>query len=320
MEKLRKDLQEKLSRIDLSKAYKFKPSKLLKILLILFLFLLLLNLVYSFPKDISKVINNANKESKQEIKSQRITNNKSKIFEDNLLSENLQKEKISQEEYNKERMEDLEKPKSLEEFLSQYNFDKNTLKNDKVKTSSEKPKEEKESGQNKNEERKGSKEASIDSSNLPTSAGKNQASLAQTPKSSLKESTGEKEEDLIPENNNPPEMSLKDRMLQNPSPGEGLPENTKQTGSLPGTEERETKLGETESQRRVFSGEKIYVPPFLSEKEGKNYLFRAPTLEGRRKTSGSNVSLNPSYEKENPTASRILPKEFQEILKLYFSQ
>ncbi|MGC8930986.1 MAG: hypothetical protein ACP5K6_05545 [Dictyoglomus sp.] len=292
----------------------------MKTLLILFLFLLFLNLVYSFPKDISKAINNANKENKQEVKSQRIINNKSKILEDNLSSENLKKERISQEEYNKERIEDLEKPKSLEEFLSQYNFDKNTLKNNKVKTSSEKSNEEKESNLNKNEEQKGSKEASIDSSNLPTSAGRNQAFLDQTSKSSLKEPTGEKEEGSTLENNNPPEMSLKDRMLQNPSPGEGLPENTKQTGSLPGTEERETKLGEAKSQRRVFSGEKIYVPPSLSEKEGKNYLFQAPTLEGRRKASGSNINLNPSYEEENPTASRILPKEFQEILKLYFSQ
>jgi len=263
--KLKEELEEKLSKIDLSKAYKFKPSKLLKGLLLFFVILLIFNLVYSFPKDISKVINLAHEKNKEQNQNlQKIVNNKGKMLENDLLNEKLQKEKASEDEFYKEKIGDLQKPKSLEEFLSQYNFDKNTLKNEKIKTaSSNKTQEEKENSENKNKEEKGkeNKEASIDSSNLPSLAGKNQASLAQSPKSSGAEREGE--ENLPKEDSNLSQNSPQERMLQNPIPGEGLPEKTKQTGSLPGTEERETKLGETESQRKVFSGEKIYVPPSL---------------------------------------------------------
>lgn len=322
MRKLKKDLEDKLSSIDLSKSYKFRPSNLLKVLSLLFIFLFILNFIYSFPKDISKMVKLVEEKRQENLQqtSKLLLQEKNKIIDKELLNKSLPKEVLSQEEYNKEKIEDLQKPKSLEEFLSQYNFNKNDLKQEIPKLASDLTQKEKENTSNKNNEsqQKGSETAI--NNNITGGAGINQPFLSQSNKggfqkenieSSLNENKGEN----ISQN-------LSERMIQNPVLGDSnySAKDRTNSGSLPGTEERETKLGDKETERKVFAGEKIYVPPAISEEEGRNYLFQAPTLEGRRRLTGGPLRLSPIYEKEKPVASRILPLEFQEILKIYFSQ
>lgn len=322
MRKLKKDLEDKLSSIDLTKSYKFKPSNLFKLLSLFFIFLLILNFIYSFPKDIYKVVKLVEEKRQENLRqtSKLLSQEKNRLIDEDLLHKNFPKEALSQEEYNKEKIEDLQKPKSLEEFLSQYNFNKNDLKQEMLKLASDSTQKEKENTSNKNNEpqQKGSETAL--SNNITGGAGMNQPFASQSNKgSSQKESV----ENNISENKGENlSQNLSERMLQTPVLGDSSYRAKDKTnlGSLPGTEERETKLGDKESERKVFAGEKIYVPPTISEEEGKNYLFQAPTLEGRRKLTGGALNLSPIYEKEKPVASRILPLEFQEILKIYFSQ
>lgn len=319
MRKLKEDLEDKLASIDLSKAYKFQPSNLLKFLSLLFVFLLILNLLYSFPRDTFKGINlvEDKKTENLEKKAKLAFQDKNKLLEEDLINKNLTKEPLSQEEIDREKIKDLERPKSLEEFLSQYNLDKSTLKKEEPKSSSNLEKKEKEnSSQENNESRKTSPDVALN--NNPTQgAGMNQTLSSQEKKTPQ---GGESERELSKDLGENLTKAPIERGFQSPVLGDGDYRKKDTSGSLPGTEERETKLGDKETERKVFSGEKIYIPPSLSEEEGKNYLFQAPTLEGRRKLTGSSLSLSPIYEKEKPVASRILPLEFQEILKIYFSQ
>jgi len=315
MERLRRRLEEKLSHLDLSKAYKFKPSHLLKILSLIFVFLLMLNLINSkdMPKNIAQIWE---KKENQERNISRIPEEKLAL-NDELSKKNIPKEKISQEEYDKEKLKEMEKPKSLEEFLSQYNMDKNTLKKENKKAENQKEEKKEASNKNNNQERgEEGKEQNI--SNLPSQgAGKSYAYA--NPYESKDENVSQEEKALNEEGKGSETPSNQERTLQTPTEsGKEVDKNAK-SGNLPGTEERPDKLGQ-ETQRKVFTGEKIYVPPSQSEELGKNYLFQAPTLEGRRLSQDKSLSYNPSYTKEKAVSSRILPLEFQEILKTYFSQ
>jgi len=315
MERLRKRLEEKLSKIDLSKAYKFKPSPLLKILFLIFVFLLILNLITSkdMPKSIPHILEN---KENQESKVSRIPEEKLALNEE-LSKKNIPKEKISQEEFDKEKLKEMEKPKSLEEFLSQYNLDKNTLK--KENNQAEKHKEErKEASSKNNNQEKGEEGKEQNISNLPfQGAGKSYAYA--NPYESKEKSTLQDEKALKEDMKGSETPSNQEGTLPVPTEsGKEVDKNAK-LGNLPGTEERPDKLGQ-ETQRKVFTGEKIYVPPSQSEELGKNYLFQAPTLEGRRLSQDKSLSFNPSYAKEKAVSSRILPLEFKEILKTYFSQ
>lgn len=322
MRKLKKDLEDRLSSIDLTKSYKFRPSNILKLLSLLFLFLLILNLIYSFPKDISKIVELVEDKRQENLRqtSKLLSQEKNKLIDEELLNKNIPKEALSQDEYDKEKIKDLEKPKSLEEFLSQYNFSKNDLKKEMSETNSDLTQKEKEAKSEKSKESQQRGSETAINNNLTGGAGVNQPFSSQSKRGNLQEERGENE--LRKDIEGSPSQSISEKMVQSPVLGDSdysAKDRTK-SGSLPGTEERETKLGDKETERKVFSGEKVYVPPTISEEEGKNYLFQAPTLEGRRKLKGENLNFSPIYEREKPVASRILPLEFQEILKIYFSQ
>ncbi len=316
IERLKEDLEERIRYIDLRKAYSFRPSRLLKTLAFLTLILLALNLIVSPPKNLVSALSPEGNEKAYNEQKNSLLEKKAHLSDNVLEGEGVKKQQVSQEDFNKEKVESFETPKSLEEFLSQWDFDKNNAKSNESQKESQKTEEKKEES---TAQKEGNEKSSIGSSNNMPSLG----SVASGISPSMEEgssSQGEKEEGQTAGTENMPAQSQQERMIQAPIPGGKVADKKDASSSLPGTEERNTKLGEKESERKVFSGENVSVPSPQEEEKGKNYLFQAPTLTGERKTVGDSVSVSPQYQEENPVASRILPQEFQDILKIYFSQ
>ncbi|HOJ92617.1 MAG TPA: hypothetical protein PKW23_03000, partial [Dictyoglomaceae bacterium] len=165
IERLKEDLEERIRYIDLRKAYSFKPSKLLKTMAFLTLILLALSLIISPPKNLISAFNpTENKRAYNEQKNS-LLEKKAHLSDNILEGEGVKKQQVSQEDFNKEKVESFETPKSLEEFLSQWDFDKNNTKFKESQKENQKVEDKKEES---TAQKEGTEKSSIGTSNMPS--------------------------------------------------------------------------------------------------------------------------------------------------------
>jgi hypothetical protein len=318
MDKISRDLEEKIKGRSIKDYYHWKPSRLLKLLCVLLIFLIILN----FARSISPAKNNfivEKNEKKEEIKESNPI--EQKIKRELQISKNLKGEKLTEEKRKQEKSAlEKEKDKNLEKILSEWNFEEEKIMEEMKKKFSS-------SSNDKNKK-----------SIFPTE--KTPPSLGNTPSEGeiSQNKDGEGNKDKIEQKNNldtqegnkgeeignSGENSKSNRIgdLRNLDiPTEKPKGNEDAQGSLPGTAEREQKLGKKPTPRLNTNPERVIVPsPGIDESKKRVYLIEAPSLKEEKEKSIMSLSSSFQYRAEESTSPRVIPWDLQEIIKSYFSQ
>ncbi|PMQ02121.1 MAG: hypothetical protein CBR30_00220 [Dictyoglomus sp. NZ13-RE01] len=322
-EKLVKETEDKISNKSLKESYPFKLSKFSKLLIVITILMLILNSI--------KLLNPPKKDTNLAFEDKKVTEEK----KPNLLldrkekpslkiSKNIKGEKIT-EEKREEEISKLENNKNkelknIEKLLSEWDFEEKKLMEELSKNKKE---EGKNSGKNEGQNSRGDNQ-SLSQSLVPNlQGGSNLRNYSSTEQGEQKK--GNSKGEGIQEGENsisefPKEYKKGERLEFNASPNTSQ-KDMKNSGSLPGTAEREQKLGNNPSPRLNVNPEQVQVPSYgMDDSKKKVYLFSAPSLKENKERIESSLSFEASYRYESAVGTRIIPQDYQEIIKSYFSQ